>query len=503
MPDLDKKLKTDKESQWAASAIEAAIDEAIHVAYGSGQSSRHTLQKRSTDSATSAAADGTVTASDSDLESDEFNHHSFNRFSKKAVNWGDGMGSTAAAQATAGPGSSDLPASSATLPDVSYGCTNTNEDEQCIMDWGSLDSADAPSAVIDDASPCAQQMFSRAAVKVQQHTGQANDVAAAHTFLQRVLYMINRLNHFWYDRLTNYTNERSLWLSSLRDKIEGPWQDWEDQQLLAAQEAEGERHWQQLSPQEIKDALVQRYHRDVAPPLSPAQQYITNDMGPLGYCHLLAVGALDGLVEASRQSRVCAGVANEVACTIFRVLMEEYGTGRLSRKHSTFYQKMMQELGLSTRPEAYLDQVPWQYLAAANHNFLLTERRRHYLRYAGALSFFEINGPSVYKTYLAAGQRCGLSEDSTGYWALHIKEDERHGRQMLDEVAVPLVDMYPDDAWEILWGYDQDRFMGARAGAALVQHIKAAAELQQDVVQEQQHVLNRSRSSEEYIQRIR
>jgi len=56
----------------------------------------------------------------------------------------------------------------------------------------------------------------------------------------------------------------------------------------------------------------------VAPLLSSSQQYITNDMGPLGYCHLLAVGALDGLVEASRQSRVCAGVANEVACTIFR-----------------------------------------------------------------------------------------------------------------------------------------------------------------------------------------
>lgn len=33
---------------------------------------------------------------------------------------------------------------------------------------------------------------------------------------------------------------------------------------------------------------------------------------------------------------------------------------------------------------------------------------------------------------------------------------------------------YPDDAWELLWGYDQDRFMGARAGAALAGHIQAA-----------------------------
>jgi hypothetical protein len=36
-------------------------------------------------------------------------------------------------------------------------------------------------------------------------------------------------------------------------------------------------------------------------------------------------------------------------------------------------------------------------MAAANQNFLITERRRHYLRYTGALTFFEINGPSVYK----------------------------------------------------------------------------------------------------------
>lgn len=54
------------------------------------------------------------------------------------------------------------------------------------------------------------------------------------------------------------------------------------------------------------------------PPLSAAQQYVVHEMDALGYCHLLAVGSVDGLVEASRQSRVCAGAANQVACTIFR-----------------------------------------------------------------------------------------------------------------------------------------------------------------------------------------
>lgn len=31
-----------------------------------------------------------------------------------------------------------------------------------------------------------------------------------------------------------------------------------------------------------------------------------------------------------------------------------------------------------------------QWLASANHNFLLTERRRHMLRYLGGLTFFEV-----------------------------------------------------------------------------------------------------------------
>ncbi|WIA10760.1 hypothetical protein OEZ85_010929 [Tetradesmus obliquus] len=332
---------------------------------------------------------------------------------------------------------------------------------------------------------------SSASASVEAATNERFDVTAAHSFLQRLLYKINRLNHFWYDDLRNYENERSTWLATLRERIEAPWQAWEQQQMAEAAAAEaaaaagegqpsafvGAAAYQALSSEQMKEELQKRYNRDVDPPLSAAQQYVVNSMSPLGYCHLLAVGSVDGLVEASRQSRVCAGAANEVACAIFRVLMEEYGTGRYSRKHSTFYKAMMEELGLDTKEEAYLDLLPWQWLAGANQNFLITERRRHYLRYAGALTFFEINGPSVYKTYLAAGKRCGLSETAAGYWALHIKEDERHGRQMLQEVALPLVDMYPKDAWEMLLGYDQDRFMGARAGAALVAYIQTADQM--------------------------
>ncbi|GET38129.1 hypothetical protein MiSe_28830 [Microseira wollei NIES-4236] len=61
-----------------------------------------------------------------------------------------------------------------------------------------------------------------------------------------------------------------------------------------------------------------------------------------------------------------------------------------------------------------------------------------------------------------------------GYWELHIREDSRHGRWMIDDVALPLVDMYPNDAWQIVLGYDQEKFMGDRAGDAVVRSLRQA-----------------------------
>jgi hypothetical protein len=62
------------------------------------------------------------------------------------------------------------------------------------------------------------------------HQGQTrND--AAHLFLQRVLYRIYRLNLFWYDDLSRYANEGSAYLQTVRERIEGAWQIWEQSQF--------------------------------------------------------------------------------------------------------------------------------------------------------------------------------------------------------------------------------------------------------------------------------
>jgi hypothetical protein len=292
----------------------------------------------------------------------------------------------------------------------------------------------------------------------------ADEAGAAHLFLQRILYRINRLNLFWYDDLRHYKNERSYYLQQVRDRIEEVWQAWELAQIDV----------EQLQQLDAKQALNERGEADLNPPLTENKRYLRQQMTAEGYRHLLAIASLDGLVEASRMSRILGGASNEVQATLIRVLLEEYGNGRLSRKHSTFFAQMMAELGLKTEPEGYFDIVPWEVLACINHNFLLTECKRHFLRYNGGLTYFEIAGPSIYTDYMKAAERLELSDTAMGYWELHIREDERHGRWMLDDVALPLVDRYPEDAWELVLGYDQEKWMGDRAGAAVIRAVKQA-----------------------------
>ncbi len=293
---------------------------------------------------------------------------------------------------------------------------------------------------------------------------ETNSDDAAHLFLQRVLYRINRLNLFWFDDLRRYTNERSNYLKVIRDRIEEAWQEWE----LAHFDLE------ELQQANVKQAITERGAADLDPPLSDDSRYLREQMTEAGYRRVLAIGSFDGLVEGSRLSRILGGAANDIQCMLTRVLMEEYGNGRLSRKHSTYFAQMLTEFGMNTEPEGYFDLVPWEVLASANHNFLMTECKRYYLRYNGGLTYFEVAGPAAYRNYLAAAQNLGLSEAAMGYWELHIREDERHGRWMLDDVALPLADMYPEQAWELLLGYDQEKLMSDRAGAAIVRSAREA-----------------------------
>ncbi len=288
---------------------------------------------------------------------------------------------------------------------------------------------------------------------------------AAHTFLQRVLYRINRLMLFWFDDLRRYENDRSAYLHGVRAGIEHAWQAWELRQLPPPS----------LAVAGVAEALRSRAAADVDPPPSAAGRWFRDVATASAYRRLLEIASLDALVEASQLSRTLGGVGHPVHGTLTRLLLEEYGGGRLARKHSTHFRSMLEALGMETRPEAYFDVVPWTVLAGINHSFLLSDRRRLFLRYVGGLLHTETSVPAAFRCFLAAGRRLGLPPEATAYWELHIKEDARHGPWMLNDAALPLAERYPDDAWELVLGYDQQRAMSARAASATMRACAAVA----------------------------
>lgn len=279
----------------------------------------------------------------------------------------------------------------------------------------------------------------------------------AHLLVQRVLYRINRLQLFWYDALRSYRNERSPWLLGIREHVEWEWQRWEARQIDVAA----------LYGLDVRAALRERAARDVAPPPSEAGRFFRDVAGIAAYRRLLEIASLDALVEASQLSRTLGGVSTPIHATMTRLLLEEYGGGRPARKHSSFFATMLRTLDLDATPEAYLDRVPWPVLASINQSFLLSDRKRWFLRYVGGLLYTEVSVPAAFACYRDAALRLGLPPEARAYWELHIKEDARHGPWMLDDVALPLVERYPEDAWELVLGYDQQRHLSARAAEAV------------------------------------
>ncbi len=282
----------------------------------------------------------------------------------------------------------------------------------------------------------------------------------AHLFLQRILYRINRLKLFWYDELENYTNEDSGFLFSLRLKIENAWQSWEA------------GNTGQQSSGNLSDALRGRVEEDLEPESSPDGLIIRSEISKAGYLRLLAIASLDGLVEASQLSRMLGGVGNEVQTTLTRILWEEYGSGKFSRKHSTHFATMLEECDMDSRPEAYFDLVPWEVLVNINHSFFLSERKKNFLRYVGGLLYTEVSVPAAFQNIKMAGERLGMGQKGTSYWDLHIREDIRHGQWMLDDVALPLIEKYPEQAWDMVRGYDQQKFISTRSTSAMVESIR-------------------------------
>ena len=181
----------------------------------------------------------------------------------------------------------------------------------------------------------------------------------------------------------------------------------------------------------------------------------------------------DALIEASGMSRYLGGSFGRAQSELTKVLIDEYGFGVHADKHSTLFEVHAASLGLRTDVHAYFREYDTASLLAANYFHYITLGKIHWPRYVGAIYRAEATLPHL-NALMAKTVADVAPAGDTRYFTEHVEIDGFHRRMVLENVLVPLVEAH-GESWipEILRGFEEFRFVGDLAGAALIRGINA------------------------------
>lgn len=192
--------------------------------------------------------------------------------------------------------------------------------------------------------------------------------------------------------------------------------------------------------------------------------------------YLMSQFALDYLTEASPLTRVLPGAFGDLQMAIFRIVDDEYGSGRLEHKHSVLFQKTLRSLGMSDELDTYRPHIlPCVYMYLCYVNRVCADKRL-FARFLGFLFVYE--ACLIYSTQqqgLLLRQVLGERVDTT-YFDLHVSIDTDHGQWCVDKMLVPVIRKYgADAAREILRGYHETLVLLAICEAQISAEVRANA----------------------------
>ncbi|MFJ7129886.1 iron-containing redox enzyme family protein [Streptomyces sp. NPDC098101] len=138
--------------------------------------------------------------------------------------------------------------------------------------------------------------------------------------------------------------------------------------------------------------------------------------------------ALDGLTESESLLPVVPRLPYRSAMAVFRVLIDELGCGNEEKAHSQLYRDLLTELGLSLRPEDYLDETVPECYAYVNMFHWLASRAASPQYFLGAYAYFETSVLYAFQSFARAAGRLGIRNDA--YYTEHLYIDSYHSGHM-------------------------------------------------------------------------
>ena len=166
--------------------------------------------------------------------------------------------------------------------------------------------------------------------------------------------------------------------------------------------------------------------------------------------------ALDYLTEASPLTRLLPGTFGNVQMEIFSIIADEYGNGKLSRKHSVLFQKTLRTLDMSDNIDTYRPYILTSVYMYMCHVNRVSCDKRLFLRFLGFLFVYEVC--LIYPT-----QQQGMllrqvfgDQVNIDYFDVHVAVDQVHGAWVVEKMLIPIIRKYgAAAAREILRGYHE------------------------------------------------
>jgi mannose-6-phosphate isomerase-like protein (cupin superfamily) len=206
---------------------------------------------------------------------------------------------------------------------------------------------------------------------------------------------------------------------------------------------------------------------------SKLSQNIINSKDPLAAAKFYLIQcAGEFLTEASAMGRNIVGSFGPHISELFKILLDEYGYGIHEKKHSTIFEQLMKQAGMSSDIHYY-----WQFytstsIALINYFHYLSTNHGAFFKYIGALYFTEATLASTTVSQSKLFKSVFKGTVSTQYFDEHSHIDIHHGRMTLDKLIVPLVNQFGNRVLiDILTGFEEFTLLQNVAEEDFFSHI--------------------------------
>ncbi|MBM9400849.1 iron-containing redox enzyme family protein [Gluconacetobacter azotocaptans] len=149
------------------------------------------------------------------------------------------------------------------------------------------------------------------------------------------------------------------------------------------------------------------------------------------------------------------GIDEDVRMEVAHNFWDEMGQGDPTRTHVRLYRDLLEYLRIEDTPEAFVDALGWEGLSGYNLLLYFAFNRREYFRSIGALAITELSDPEQYAKLLKGCRRVRIGNDRPSvldYYSEHVEVDALHGDGWIDNVIVPILRRYPQEARAVLEG---------------------------------------------------